>query len=226
MQPNTHAAKHLNQVTDRLGKTVAEFSSAKTKHHECAAQFEAVREKRLNLFNECYAVVAKEINGIYKDLTKSALHPAGGTAHLTLQDDAEPFLGGLTYTAMPPSKVRSFFRFFCVLDTLLFAHIIFFCLHYFKTSYPCRRRSASVTWISSAAGRKPSPRSLLSSPSTRASSFPHVTLSRRVVIVLVVAVSGRWSVQNMGRGTPVRCAFLELTLCTPPSHPLPPTPPS
>ena len=104
MQPNTHAEKHLKQVSERLTSTVDAFNAAKTKHHDCAEKFEVVREKRLSLFGECYKVVAAKINGIYKDLTKSALHPDGGTAHLTLQDDAEPFLGGITYTAMPPSK--------------------------------------------------------------------------------------------------------------------------
>lgn len=39
-----------------------------------------------------------------QDLTKSSKHPLGGTAFLSLDDQEEPYLGGLKYNAMPPMK--------------------------------------------------------------------------------------------------------------------------
>lgn len=39
-----------------------------------------------------------------QDLTKSTKHPLGGTAFLSLDDQEEPYLGGLKYNAMPPMK--------------------------------------------------------------------------------------------------------------------------
>ena len=39
-----------------------------------------------------------------QDLTKSRLHPVGGQAYLTLESNEEPFLHGIKFTAMPPTK--------------------------------------------------------------------------------------------------------------------------
>lgn len=44
------------------------------------------------------------IDTIYKQLTRSPVHPLGGTAYLALEVDDEPYLGGVKYTAMPPTK--------------------------------------------------------------------------------------------------------------------------
>ena len=32
------------------------------------------------------------------------MHPTGGTAYLSLENSEEPFLGGVKFTAMPPTK--------------------------------------------------------------------------------------------------------------------------
>jgi ATPase subunit of ABC transporter with duplicated ATPase domains len=39
-----------------------------------------------------------------QDLTKSEVHPMGGTAMLSLESSEEPFLHGVKFTAMPPTK--------------------------------------------------------------------------------------------------------------------------
>lgn len=39
-----------------------------------------------------------------QDLTKSNVHPMGGQAYLSLENNEEPFLHGIKFTAMPPSK--------------------------------------------------------------------------------------------------------------------------
>lgn len=39
-----------------------------------------------------------------QDLTKSKVHPMGGTAYLSLENSEEPFLHGIKFTAMPPTK--------------------------------------------------------------------------------------------------------------------------
>lgn len=39
-----------------------------------------------------------------QDLTKSTVHPMGGQAYLSLEDSEDPFLHGIKFTAMPPSK--------------------------------------------------------------------------------------------------------------------------
>ena len=39
-----------------------------------------------------------------QDLTKSSVHPMGGQAYLSLENSEDPFLLGIKFTAMPPSK--------------------------------------------------------------------------------------------------------------------------
>ena len=39
-----------------------------------------------------------------QDLTKSNVHPMGGQAYLSLENSEDPFLHGIKFTAMPPSK--------------------------------------------------------------------------------------------------------------------------
>ncbi len=39
-----------------------------------------------------------------QDLTKSSVHPMGGQAYLSLENSEDPFLHGIKFTAMPPSK--------------------------------------------------------------------------------------------------------------------------
>jgi structural maintenance of chromosome 1 len=48
--------------------------------------------------------ISTNINAIYKQLTQSSTHPLGGTAYLSLESEDEPFLNGIKYTAMPPTK--------------------------------------------------------------------------------------------------------------------------
>lgn len=59
---------------------------------------------RLARFNEAFEHIKSNIDIIYKQLTKSNTHPLGGTAHLNLENDDEPFLHGIQFTAMPPTK--------------------------------------------------------------------------------------------------------------------------
>ena len=97
-------------------------------------QFEGVRSSREGLFLRAFNHISKGIDDIYKDLTQVEGVPLGGTAYLALedppapsnpnpnpnpspspspnpepnpspkQDPTDPFLHGITYHAMPPSK--------------------------------------------------------------------------------------------------------------------------
>jgi len=59
---------------------------------------------RYELFMKAFDHISKGIDRIYKQLTKSHTHPLGGTAYLNLENEDEPFLHGIKYTAMPPTK--------------------------------------------------------------------------------------------------------------------------
>lgn len=53
---------------------------------------------------EAFNHISGNIDKIYKQLTKSNTHPLGGTAYLNLDNEDEPFLHGIKFTAMPPTK--------------------------------------------------------------------------------------------------------------------------
>ena len=68
-----------------------------------------MRAARYDAFTRAFEHVASEIDRIYKELTRSGVHPVGGQAYLSLESADEPFLHGVKFTAMPPTK-----RFRCV----------------------------------------------------------------------------------------------------------------
>ena len=53
---------------------------------------------------EAFNHISSIIDKIYKQLTKSNTHPLGGTAYLNLENEDDPFLQGIKYTTMPPTK--------------------------------------------------------------------------------------------------------------------------
>jgi chromosome segregation ATPase len=60
-------------------------------------------EKRNKLFNKAFSHISEQIEPIYSNLTKSDEFPAGGRAYLTA-DEEEPYLAGVNYHTMPPTK--------------------------------------------------------------------------------------------------------------------------
>ncbi len=46
--------------------------------------------------------VDNALKRVYAELTRTAL--LSGSAYLSLQDPEEPYLGGISFTAMPPAK--------------------------------------------------------------------------------------------------------------------------
>lgn len=89
-----------------------EKESAQLKEVETARQaaqdaneaFSEARQSRHDAFLTAFEHVSGCIDGIFKDLTVGGAGRAKGSAYLMLQDRENPFLGGVTYTAMPPSK--------------------------------------------------------------------------------------------------------------------------
>ena len=59
---------------------------------------------RHDKFMDAFNHISVNINAIYKQLTQSTTHPLGGTAYLSLDSEDEPYLHGIKYTAMPPTK--------------------------------------------------------------------------------------------------------------------------
>merc|ERR1712130_271255 len=102
--PNLKAIERYAEVGARLSTTKDEWEQKKKASKEAAAAFEAKRVERHELFVKAFNFVCKEIDGIYKRLTKSDRFPLGGKAYLSLESNEDPYLHGINYTAMPPMK--------------------------------------------------------------------------------------------------------------------------
>ncbi|CAO3618161.1 unnamed protein product [Cunninghamella blakesleeana] len=104
MAPNLKAVDRLEGVEQRLHEVEDEYRTARQAAEAAKNKFEAVKQKRKELFNNAFNHISQQIDQIYKELTKTTTFPLGGTAYLTLEDTDEPYLKGIMYHAMPPMK--------------------------------------------------------------------------------------------------------------------------
>lgn len=104
LAPNMKATEHMTDVAERLNEIDREAEAARERARRAVSTFEEVKQKRQDRFNTCFNHVAGKINDVYKELTKSATYPMGGTAYLSLEQQDEPYLSGIKFNTMPPTK--------------------------------------------------------------------------------------------------------------------------
>jgi structural maintenance of chromosome 1 len=104
MQPNMKAVDQYEDVENRFKATQITLDAARSKAKESEADFEKVKERRSHLFNKAFNHIKKKISNVYKDLTKSKKHTAGGEAYLDVDDPEEPYNGGIRFHTIPPGK--------------------------------------------------------------------------------------------------------------------------
>ncbi|KAG5190386.1 structural maintenance of chromosomes 1 protein [Tribonema minus] len=89
---------------EKLKESGASFEAAKGRSKTAAQKFDDIKDRRRDLFEDAFNHIAKELVVIYKELTRSSKHPLGGQASLSLDDQEEPYNGGIKFSAMPPGK--------------------------------------------------------------------------------------------------------------------------
>ncbi|KAJ6610416.1 condensin complex subunit SMC1 [Mycena sp. CBHHK59/15] len=104
MAPNMKAIDRLEDVETKLADTEKEADKARRDSKNARDEFNEVKRKRCELFNKAYNHISDRIDQVYKDLTKGKASPMGGVAYLSLEDNEEPYAGGIKYHAMPPMK--------------------------------------------------------------------------------------------------------------------------
>ncbi|XP_022960554.1 structural maintenance of chromosomes protein 1-like isoform X1 [Cucurbita moschata] len=102
--PNLKALDQYEALKEKERLISEEFEAARKEEKEVADKFSSIKQKRYELFMDAFNHISGNIDKIYKQLTKSNTHPLGGTAYLNLENEDEPFLHGIKYTAMPPTK--------------------------------------------------------------------------------------------------------------------------
>ncbi|TEB34053.1 condensin complex subunit SMC1 [Coprinellus micaceus] len=104
MAPNMKAMERLDDVEAKLAQTEKEAEKARKDSKEARDRYNDVKRRRCELFNKAYNHISDRIDQVYKDLTKGKAAPMGGVAYLSLEDNEEPYNGGIKYHAMPPMK--------------------------------------------------------------------------------------------------------------------------
>ncbi|CAG7853227.1 Structural maintenance of chromosomes protein 1 AltName: Full=Chromosome segregation protein smc1; AltName: Full=Cohesin complex subunit psm1 [Serendipita indica DSM 11827] len=104
MAPNMKANERLGDVASKLKEAEVEAEQAKKASKAARDRFNEVRRERTLLFRKAFDHISDCIDKVYKDLTKGKAAPMGGVAYLNLEDNEEPYLGGITFHAMPPMK--------------------------------------------------------------------------------------------------------------------------
>jgi len=105
MAPNLKAFSQYTDIKGRLHDTTSEWEAKKKDAKDAAERFELKKADRSELFRVAFKHISEQIDGIYKNLTKSEAFPMGGKAYLSLESrEEDPFLHGIQYTAMPPMK--------------------------------------------------------------------------------------------------------------------------
>ncbi|KAI4340179.1 hypothetical protein MLD38_025042 [Melastoma candidum] len=102
--PNLKALDQYEVLLEKERGLTEEYDRTRREEKEIADRYNAVKQKRYEFFMEAFSHISGNIDKIYKQLTKSSTHPLGGTAYLNLENDDDPFLHGIKYTAMPPTK--------------------------------------------------------------------------------------------------------------------------
>jgi len=102
--PNLRAVEQYDTVKEKEKEMNAVLEEAKREAHSAQAGFNTTRDARTQAFLDAFNHISNEIDVIYKELTRSSMHPLGGNAYLSLEDQDEPYQAGIKYTAMPPTK--------------------------------------------------------------------------------------------------------------------------
>eukprot|EP00958_Prasinococcus_capsulatus_P004389 scaffold406_cov391-Prasinococcus_capsulatus_cf.AAC.18 len=104
LAPNLKAAEQYEELKAQEGAILEEFERVKDEHTDICNAFADARASRKQKFMDAFQHMSQNIDRIYKDLTMGPNQPIGGSAFLTVHDQEEPYLHGIKFTAMPPSK--------------------------------------------------------------------------------------------------------------------------
>ncbi|KAJ7329449.1 hypothetical protein JRQ81_015623 [Phrynocephalus forsythii] len=98
--PNLRALERLHIVMDRFQESVDAFEAHRKEARLCRQEFEKVKKRRYELFNQCFEHVSVAIDQIYKKLSRNG----SAQAFLSPENPEEPYLEGISYNCVAPGK--------------------------------------------------------------------------------------------------------------------------
>ncbi|XP_038636987.1 structural maintenance of chromosomes protein 1B-like isoform X1 [Scyliorhinus canicula] len=98
--PNLRAVEKLQNVWDKFQESVYAFESSRKKARICRQDFEYVKRRRYDLFNQCFEHISVKIDQIYKMMCQNT----SAQAFLSPENSEEPYLEGIGYNCVAPGK--------------------------------------------------------------------------------------------------------------------------
>ncbi|CAN6672775.1 structural maintenance of chromosomes protein 1 [Trichomonascus vanleenenianus] len=99
-----NAASKLEERQAKLEELETQFTQVQGRAKEAKRRFTEVMNKRKDRYMRAFDHISGQIQGIYEELTRSPAVPTGGSASMHLDNEDEPYLGGIIYSVMPPFK--------------------------------------------------------------------------------------------------------------------------
>lgn len=134
LTPNAKAVERLKEVDRKLKSFERDFTIARRKEQKIVDEFNKIKQERYDAFMNAFKHISEQIDFIYKELTKSAASPLGGSAYLTLEDEDEPYNSGIKYHAMPPMKRFRDMELLSGGEKTMAALTLLFAIHLFQPS--------------------------------------------------------------------------------------------
>jgi len=101
----TFQQEKLDEIESKIEETNTELEQCSKKLDEAKHYFQVAKEKRRSVFMRTFESVSTNINHIYKEMTAHRKNQYyGGNALLYLEDNEEPYKGGVVYSPTPPGK--------------------------------------------------------------------------------------------------------------------------
>ena len=106
LAPNLRALDKLEGTETRISAAIESFERTRQEAKQARDAFQAIRQQRSQLFAPALKHVMECIDPIYKELTRNAAYPQGGTAFVSAagEDVEEAYNDGIRFSAMPPTK--------------------------------------------------------------------------------------------------------------------------
>lgn len=98
--PNMRAADRMEEVKAKYVDMNAEFERARAAAKTAKMEFEKLRKKRFERFNQCFSFVSDNIDQVYKRIAQNM----SAQALLGPENPEEPYLEGINYNCVAPGK--------------------------------------------------------------------------------------------------------------------------
>ena len=102
--PNFKAADEAIVMKEKKKQSKELSMNLRKQQKKILSEFQDVRRKRRDIFQQALAKVRQEASYVYGKLTSTKTQPLGGTAFLSPDREDTPFIGGTLYSVIPPHK--------------------------------------------------------------------------------------------------------------------------